>query len=87
MLKRTGKMPEGLEGPEYPETAEYLREMLFELHGRSGVGMSGLAPLSYSTIVDWMRLKGVVVAPEEIDALLLLDSAMIAPGEPEKDDG
>jgi hypothetical protein len=59
--------------------------MLYELHGRSGVGMSGPAPLSYSTIADWSRLKGVVILPEEIDALLLLDSVMLFPGERESD--
>jgi hypothetical protein len=89
MARLAGKsdpIPE-LDGPEYPETIEYLREMLSELHGRSGVGMDGLAPLSYATIAEWSRLKGVPILPIEVEALMLLDSAMLYPGEPEKDDG
>jgi hypothetical protein len=74
-----------LQAPEYPEGVEYLREWVYELHGRSGVGMGGLMPLSYTTIADWARLKEVDIDPHEVGALIALDAAMLAPGEPEKE--
>jgi hypothetical protein len=72
--------------PDYPPEIEYLREWARELHGKSGVGMNGIAPLSYATVESWSRLKGVDVMPHEIDALFLLDSVMIYPGNPDEDD-
>ncbi len=38
-------------------------------------------PLSYTTIADWSRLKGISVKPHEVDALIYLDAAMLSPGE------
>lgn len=79
---RGGKRPEllaELEGPSAPACLEYLRGWLFELHGRSGVGMSGVAPLSYGTIADWTRLTGAIVRPEEVRALIRLDAVLLHP--------
>lgn len=42
-------------------------------------------PLSYTTIRDWSRLKGIDVEPHEVMALIALDAAMLYPGDPEKD--
>ena len=46
------------------------------LVGRSGVGLGGLSPLSYDTIDAWARLNGLWPSPLEVDALIMLDSAM-----------
>lgn len=69
---------EALEGPEFPEPLAYLHRWLFELHGRSGIGMHGAAPLTYTTIRDWMALKDVAPTPLEIDALMLLDQTLLS---------
>jgi hypothetical protein len=50
------------------------------LHGRSGVGPGGLAPLSYSTLAHWSALTANRVEPYEVEALLLLDATLLAPG-------
>lgn len=43
------------------------------------MGGGGYAPLSYSTIADWARLKKVDIEPHEVEALILLDAAMLSP--------
>lgn len=73
-----------LEEREYPYCVGYLRGWVSELHGRSGVGQFGLAPLSYATIESWSRLKGVRVKPHEVDALIALDGFMLNPGKEEE---
>lgn len=67
---------------------DYLIDWVYELFGRSGVGFSGPAPLTYSSIEAWSRLTGTVVSPLEVEALLILDSVMIASTdvEPDKED-
>lgn len=72
-----------LDGPECPESLEYLLGWTYQLYGRSGVGMDGVAPLSYATVAEWARLMGVTVRPTEIEALMLLDAVMRHPGEDE----
>lgn len=70
---------------ECPECMEYLVRWARQLHGRSGVSMSGLLPLSYTTIADWARLTDTDVDPLEVDALMQLDAAMLYPEEPKED--
>lgn len=41
--------------------------------------MSGLAPLSYGTIMDWSRLTGHVPTAAEVDALFQIDVVMSHP--------
>ena len=51
--------------------------------------MSGLAPLGYNTIQSWANLTGNNPAPYEIDALIMLDAAMMTPDDdakPEEDE-
>ncbi len=74
-----------LAGPGFPDGMGYLYGWAQELHGRSGVGMSGYNPLTYSTIADWARLKDVDIEPHEVDALLYLDAVMLHPGDREAD--
>lgn len=46
--------------------------------------MSGLAPLSYATVESWARLHDLTVAPEEVEALMLLDMIRLHPDPPER---
>lgn len=74
-------------GPDVPACLAYLLDWLDQLHGRSGVGMNSIVPLTYSTIAEWSRLTDTVVAPHEVHALIVLDSVRCHPGTPEQDDG
>lgn len=66
-------------GPECPEEAEYLVRWAYELHGRSGVGTGGAAPLSFSEVEAWSRLTGSDPDVLEVEALMLLDRALLSP--------
>lgn len=67
-----------LEGPESPESLQYLTDILYQMHGRSGVGMSGLAPLSYDTIARWCELHETRLSSLEVNALVMLDSVLLS---------
>ena len=74
------------QAPDCPEEVEYLVEWSQALYGRSGVGMSGAAPLSYQTIETWARLMDIgKLSPLEVEALILLDTAFIPEDETAKD--
>ena len=62
--------------PEFPEELEYLWSWSLELHGRSGVSMAGLNPLTFQTIEAWAVLTDTVPTPQEVEGLILLDSAL-----------
>lgn len=49
---------------------------MYELHGRSGFTMEGVAPLSYTTITAWARLTRRSPEPWEVDVLLELDGIL-----------
>lgn len=71
-----------LEGPgEPPAEIAYLRDWYDELaRGRSYNGMTGTPnPITYSEVDAWARLTQRAVTPEEVNALLRLDSATLHP--------
>lgn len=82
----SAKAAEALRGPEFPDTVGYLWEWAMMLHGRSGVGMGGLAPLSYGTVAHWSALTGERPTRQEVEALMRIDAAMSHPGEAETED-
>ncbi|KKL24374.1 hypothetical protein LCGC14_2415940, partial [marine sediment metagenome] len=45
----SAKAAESLTAPPFPEDLAYMWDWTLELHGRSGVNMAGLNPLSYGT--------------------------------------
>lgn len=65
-----------LTGPEYPDELGYLHLMALELHGRSGIGQFGFAPLSYTTIKHYGELTRTTFSDEEVRGLIRLDGAM-----------
>jgi hypothetical protein len=68
-----------LQGPDVPEVGAYLLEWHRALHGRSGITMEGVAPLSWTTLQAWADLTGVRPTPDEVTALLFLDDVRLAP--------
>jgi hypothetical protein len=73
-----------LVGPECPEELEDLVGLAWKLHGRSGMGFGALAPLSHREIEACVRLHDLDLGPEKVDALLVLDAAILDPdSEPE----
>lgn len=74
-----------LEGPECPDSLRYLLALARALHGRSGVGMNGLAPLTYTTIYHYSRLMRMTLDTEDVEAVILIDGILLFPGDPEKE--
>ncbi len=70
-----------LDSAPFPDSVAYLWEWVVALHGRSGVGMGGAAPLSYSTVEAWAKLTGHRPLPYEVEALMVLDAAMMSKGD------
>jgi hypothetical protein len=69
-----------LDGPEFPETLDYLWGWAMALYGRSGAGTAGFAPLSYQTLQAWSALTGNELTRWEVDALVRIDAALLHPG-------
>lgn len=70
----TVRAQEEVDGPPVPPALAYLLQWSWELHGRSGVSMDGLAPLSFTAVRDWAVLTEREIDPHEVQALLLLDA-------------
>lgn len=70
-----------LDGPECPPRLRGLLALARALHGKSGVTMAGLAPLSYATLRHYRLERGLPRFDEdEIDAVFVLDAVMLNPG-------
>lgn len=84
----TVKARREVEGPPAPDALAYLLQWSWELYGRSGIGMHGFAPLSFTTIRDWATLTDRAVEPHEVHALLMIDAVRRNPPKvTETDDG
>jgi hypothetical protein len=70
---------EMIEGKDFPVDLEYLYSWSMQLVGRSGVSQAGLAPLSHSEIRSWSEMTGWRPDPQEVEALILLDSIIRHP--------
>lgn len=66
-----------LQGPVCPEALRYMRTLLYRLHGKSGVGMNGAVPLTYSTVFDFMHVTDTPLDPWEVDLLMDADVVLI----------
>jgi len=72
--------------PVVPDEVRYLLGWLDMLYGRSGAHMSGLNPLTYTTIESWQRSMDIQeLSPMEVEALLILDAARMFEYTPEAD--
>ena len=86
-LVRAGrKRPEELDGPQFPDEIGYLWDWFGELDRTRDLGPHGPRALSYMEVDAWARLTGRSPMPHEVDALMVLDGAMRAPGNPETED-
>lgn len=66
------------EEPEIPECAMHIWEWFWTLHSRRQSGFESPQPLTYSEINAWVTLTRTPVFPQEIDALIQMDSAFLS---------
>jgi len=83
--KSTGKTPEELIGPEFPDIVAHVWAAFLDLHKGRSYGMSGGNPLTWSDIAAWCNLTGIVLSSWEVDTIKALDMAWVASAN-ERDD-
>lgn len=82
MLKRATKPAARAEyeaeltGPPIPPALEYLWGWFHELHRTRSGGM-GPGAIAYPDILAWCRLRGVRLAPWEVEIITALDGAWL----------
>lgn len=62
-----------LDGPEFPESLDYLWRWFTELDRARTFSMNGPDPITHTAIDAWARLTGRTPDALEVDAILLLD--------------
>jgi hypothetical protein len=65
-----------LKSPGCPEEFAYLRDWLYQIYGRSGVGFGDVAPLSWQTVESWARITGNRPTADEVEMLMALDQTL-----------
>jgi hypothetical protein len=73
------KATRDLAGPEFPESMEYLEDLVRQLHGRSGISTHGIVPATWASIDAMARRLNVDLRPHEVQALFRLDGVMLNP--------
>ena len=63
--------------PEIDESAFHILQWFYALNAKRQAGFSGPASLTFSDIDAWQRLTGTITRPEEIEAIMAMDSAYL----------
>ena len=70
---------DALHAPSKPPELDHLYRLAHVLRGRSGIGMSGFAPLSPVVLESHCRLTHWTLHPEEVEAMYAIDTALNHP--------
>lgn len=73
--ERLGHLIDVPDDPELEQGSEYILQWFWELNAKRQPGFSGLCPLTFADIRAWQQLTGKITRPDEIEALMLMDSA------------
>lgn len=76
--KTLGVTPPELIAPDFPDLLLYLWEAFLDLHKGRSYGMNGGNPLTWSDIVAWCNLTGIVLSSWEVTTIKALDMAWVA---------
>lgn len=79
LRERTGKSPDGLEPPEFPEDLRYLWSWFLMLRMGLGEALYGQAPLTWVALDAWSRHTDNAPEPREVEALFALDAGFRNP--------
>lgn len=72
-----------LEEPEFPVALTYLWGWVHEIRQGLGVGMDGLASLTWTALEAWQRLTDRLLQPHEVEAVFAVDAALRWTGDDE----
>lgn len=74
MAKSTGRVPEGLNGPPFPDRFVHIWEAFLDLHGGRTYGPEGRPnPLTWADVDAWDRLTRAGLQEWEVRAIKALD--------------
>ncbi len=76
--RQTGFRPPALDGPELPADGAHVWSWFLTLHQARGSNGFGGNPISFADIAAWVSLTGVIVRPQEIEAILAIDRVWLA---------
>ena len=71
--KSTGRKPQALESPEFPEVISHIWIWFSELHNARPASGLGASPITYSEIVAWSTLTCVMPTPWEVSVIKRID--------------
>jgi hypothetical protein len=78
ILKATGETPEEYQSLKAPDAVVHCWHWFIELNRTRASNGFGQNPISYTEIVSWSQLTGVVPEPFEVQAIMALDSAYMS---------
>ncbi len=73
--RQTGRTPEELEGPDFPEVLGNVWSAFVALSNSRNPSFSGVAPITYEQIKAYCEVTHTPLSPQEIDAIKRLDNA------------
>ena len=76
--KLTGKTPEQLIMPEFPEMCVSVWEWFLKLHSRRTYGGFSANPITYSEMKAFFDLECIIPQPWEIKGIIELDTVMLS---------
>ena len=65
------------EEPEVPEQVDHVWSWFWQLSEKRQRGFDSPNPISYSDVESWARLTNNYILPEEVEAIMALDSAYL----------
>lgn len=65
------------EEPEIPEEGQHLWDWFWVLSERRQKGFDSANPITFSEIKAWVDVTGVIVLPEEVEVLIIMDTAYL----------
>lgn len=75
--EQTGRTPEALMGPDFPELMVHVWSAFLYLSRCRGQGFSGPQPLSYQEIKAWAELTDTPLMAWEVDAIMRIDKVFM----------
>ena len=78
ILKTGGELPEDYKSLKCPEAVIHCWHWFIELNRTRASNGFGQNPISYTEIVSWSQLTGVVPEPLEVQTIMALDAAYMS---------
>lgn len=75
--RQTGRKPEELKGPEFPELLRHVWSAFLALSNSRNPAFSGVSPITFEQIRAFIEVTGTPLGPKEVSAIKRLDNVFI----------